>query len=233
MIELKEKASERWIQAKKDAKMQKLTQELSFFKNEAFWLDKLWKEYKAKHKIIKDKLDEVTQDRDFLQHQLVKSKKINKILYLQAINKGNNESSLDSMFKKDNLEYSEKSSKSGYIHSIEEDMVSQMIKKSYKGDSNKNDLILDMNSESKSKNNQFSKSHKRNTSGKLSLINDDPKVKTRFSVSNFIVTVNDDQKVNSIKSQQSKIFGLILTIKVAIITLLFYYRLKTYFFNLS
>ena len=54
----------------KEAKMVQLQEERDFFKNEAFRLDKVWKEFQKKYKTVKSLYDNTTNEKNFMLAQL-------------------------------------------------------------------------------------------------------------------------------------------------------------------
>ena len=138
--ELREKWSDNWLKKKEEERIRILTEQRDFFKNEAFKLDNLWKNYSKKYKEIKNKCEVITDDRDFLKDQLKKAKKMNKLLYMQNLNFSKKEilsdSSVAGFIEKNRSEFSERSStdklmvtKEDIMH--EEPIMNQRVGKSF------------------------------------------------------------------------------------------------------
>lgn len=123
--ELKEKASSEWIKAKEEGKIKALAAERDFFKNEAFKLDRICKDFQLKFRNMKKLYEDVLEDRNFLEAQLKKAKKINKVLYLQQFNQQNYKTKSDisvaTLLRKDQIDFSDKSSSDKLMVSEEKD----------------------------------------------------------------------------------------------------------------
>lgn len=102
------------LKPRKREEFKALAAERDFFKNEAFKLDRICKDFQQKFKNMKNLYEETLEDRNFLEVQLKKAKKINKVLYLQQFNKQNNipqsDTSVVTLLRKDQIDFSDQSS---------------------------------------------------------------------------------------------------------------------------
>ena len=102
------------LKQRKREEFKALAAERDFFKNEAFKLDRICKDFQLKFKNMKKLYEETLEDRNFLEVQLKKAKKINKVLYLQQFNKQNNiaqsDTSVVTLLRKDQIDFSDQSS---------------------------------------------------------------------------------------------------------------------------
>ncbi len=80
MKQIRDATSETNLMAIRDFKLQKLEKEEGFFKREAFSLDRNCKEAEKRLKLLKEKVEELEDDRDFHQAQLTKILKVNQAL---------------------------------------------------------------------------------------------------------------------------------------------------------
>ena len=80
MRDLKEKASIERIKAKQEARLVNLEKERDWFRKEALDLDKMNKDHKQLLLRLKQRLEQVSEDKSFIQKQLVDAKQINKSL---------------------------------------------------------------------------------------------------------------------------------------------------------
>ena len=83
MRDLKEKASVERHKAKSDAKLLNLEHERDWFRREALDLDKMNKNHKLLLSELKQRCESVTEDKTFLNNQLVEAKMINKSLMFE------------------------------------------------------------------------------------------------------------------------------------------------------
>ena len=83
MRDLKEKASVERHKAKSDAKLLNLEHERDWFRREALDLDKMNKNHKLLLGELKQRCESVTEDKTFLNNQLVEAKMINKSLMFE------------------------------------------------------------------------------------------------------------------------------------------------------
>ena len=83
MRDLKEKASVERHKAKSDAKLINLEHERDWFRREALDLDKMNKNHKLLLGELKQRCEAVTEDKTFLNNQLVEAKMINKSLMFE------------------------------------------------------------------------------------------------------------------------------------------------------
>ena len=83
MRDLKEKASVERIKAKSDAKLLNLEHERDWFRREALDLDKMNKNHKLLLGELKQRVESVSEDKEFLNNQLVEAKMINKSLMFE------------------------------------------------------------------------------------------------------------------------------------------------------
>ena len=83
MRDLKEKASVERHKAKSDAKLLNLEHERDWFRREALDLDKMNKNHKLLLAELKQRFESVTEDKTFLNNQLVEAKMINKSLMFE------------------------------------------------------------------------------------------------------------------------------------------------------
>ena len=80
MRDLKEKASVERIKAKQEARLVNLEKERDWFRKEALDLDKMNKDHKQLLARLKQRLEQVSEDKEFLHDQLVQAKTVNKSL---------------------------------------------------------------------------------------------------------------------------------------------------------
>ena len=78
MRDLKEKASIERIKAKQEARLVNLEKERDWFRREALELDKMNKDHKRLVAELRNRLEAVTEDKDFLHQQLLQAKSLNR-----------------------------------------------------------------------------------------------------------------------------------------------------------
>ena len=71
MRDLKEKASVERIKAKQEARLVNMEKERDWFRHEALQLDKMNKDHKRLIIELRQRLEAVSEDKDFLQQQLI------------------------------------------------------------------------------------------------------------------------------------------------------------------
>lgn len=78
MRDLKEKASVERIKAKQEARLVNMEKERDWFRHEALQLDKMNKDHKRLVIELRQRLEAVSEDKEFLQTQLVQAKSLNR-----------------------------------------------------------------------------------------------------------------------------------------------------------
>ena len=78
MRDLKEKASVERIKAKQEARLVNMEKERDWFRHEALQLDKMNKDHKRLIIELRQRLEAVSEDKDFLQQQLIQAKSLNR-----------------------------------------------------------------------------------------------------------------------------------------------------------
>ncbi len=78
MRDLKEKASIERIKAKQEARLVNMEKERDWFRREALELDKMNKDHKRLVAELRNRLEAVTEDKDFLHQQLLQAKSLNR-----------------------------------------------------------------------------------------------------------------------------------------------------------
>ena len=78
MRDLKEKASVERIKAKQEARLVNMEKERDWFRREALELDKMNKDHKRVLMELRERLETVSEDRDFMHQQLIEAKSINR-----------------------------------------------------------------------------------------------------------------------------------------------------------
>ena len=78
MRDLKEKASVERIKAKQEARLVNMEKERDWFRHEALQLDKMNKDHKRLIIELRQRLEAVSEDKEFLQQQLIEAKSLNR-----------------------------------------------------------------------------------------------------------------------------------------------------------